>query len=143
VKPGLAVGARATFSRQVRREDTVPGLFGDAPVMDGMPEVLASAWMIGLFEWACVEQVAPFYEPGEGSLGIGFECTHVAATPPGLTVSVATELIVIDGRFLEFRVSGHDGIDLIGEGRHRRALVQWDRFNARLVSKRAAAAAQA
>ncbi len=137
MKPGLSIGDRATFSRVVRPEEVVPLLFPDARVMDPMPHVLASAYMIGLFEWACVEQIAPFYDPGEGSLGTGFEMTHVAPTPPGLAVTVETEIESFDGKFVWFKVRGHDGVDVIGEGRHQRAVVQWDRFNARVGRKRA------
>ena len=115
--------------------EVVPHLFSDARVMDDMPHVLASAFMIGLFEWACVEQLAPFYEQGEGTLGTGFEITHISPTPPGLTVTVETEVTSLDGKFIGFHVRGHDGCDLIGEGRHTRALVQWDRFEKRLQGK--------
>jgi len=143
VKPGLEIGARATFRREVRPEEVVPKLFPDARVMDDMPEVLASAYMIAVFEWACLEQIAPFYEAGEGSLGTGFEFTHVAPTPPGQTVTVETEVEQIDGNFIWFRVRGHDGQDMIGEGRHQRAIVSWDRFNAKVAAKRAAQAERA
>ncbi|MGB0658898.1 MAG: thioesterase family protein [Mangrovicoccus sp.] len=140
MKDGLIIGAKASFSRVIRPEEVVPRLFPDARVMDDMPEVLASAYMIGLFEWACVEQVAPFYEAGEGSLGTGFELTHVAPTPPGLTVTVETEIAEFDGKFIWFKVRGHDGQDVIGEGRHQRAFVKWDRFNAKVAAKSEAAA---
>ncbi|MBE3638732.1 thioesterase family protein [Mangrovicoccus algicola] len=139
MRPGLCIGDRATFSRVIRPSEVVPRLFADARVMDPMPHVLASACMIGLFEWACVEQIAPFYEAGEGSLGTGFEMTHVAPTPPGLTVTVETEIEQIDGKFIWFRVRGHDGQDMIGQGRHQRAVVQWDRFNTRVAGKLEAA----
>jgi fluoroacetyl-CoA thioesterase len=141
VRPGLSAGARSTFRRVVRDDETVPRLFPDARIMDDMPPVLASAYMIGLFEWACVEQVAPFYESGEGSLGIGFELTHVAPTPAGLSVTVETEVEAIDGRYLTFRVRGDDGAGTIGEGRHRRALVRWDRFAEKVEARRAQAQA--
>jgi len=137
VQAGLGIGMRGTFSRVVRPEEAVCRLFPDARIMDDMPEVLASAMMIGMMEWACVELVAPYYDEGEGSLGIGFDLTHVAPTPPGLTVTVETELTGIDGKYLTFHVRGHDGRDMIGAGTHRRAVVQWDRFEARLAAQRA------
>ncbi|RYH12443.1 thioesterase [Tropicimonas sp. IMCC6043] len=133
------MGDRAEFSRVVRLEEVVCRLFPDARIMEDMPEVLASAYMIGLFEWACVEQIAPYYEKGEGSLGIGFEMTHVAPTPPGLTVTVETEIVDIDGRFITFEVHGHDGQDMIGEGRHKRAVTRWEKFNAKVAAKAATA----
>lgn len=137
MKPGLSIGDRSTFSRVIRPDEIVPRLFSDARVMDDMPQVLASAYMIGLFEWACVEQLAPFYDEGEGTLGVGFDLTHIAPTPPGLTVTVDTEITKIDEKTIEFHVCGHDGHDTIGEGRHKRAVVQWERFEKRLQSKSA------
>lgn len=141
MKPGLAIGDRATFTREVRPDEVVCRLFPDARIMDGMPEVLASAYMIGMMEWACVEHIAPFYEEGEGSLGTGFEMTHVSPTPPGLQVTVETEIESIDGKFIWFRVRGHDGQDMIGEGRLQRAVVRWEKFNARVAGKAAMAQA--
>ena len=47
----------------------------------------------------------------------------------------------MEGRRASFHVRAHDGIDLIGEGRHERAIVTWDRFNAKVAEKTAAAAA--
>jgi len=32
-------------------------------------------------------------------------------------------------------VRAHDGVDLIGEGRHERVVVAWDKFNARVAQK--------
>ena len=139
MKSGLAIGDRATFARAVRPEEAVCRLFPDARIMDDMPDVLASAYIIGLFEWACVEQLAPFCEPGEGSLGIAFDLSHVSPTPPGLTVTVKTEVIGIDGRFITFHVRGSDGQDMIGEGRHKRAVTRWDKFNAKVAAKAARA----
>ncbi len=135
MKPGLKAGDTARFSREVLPDDTVPSLFGDAVVMHGMPEVLATAKMIGMMEWACVEQMKPYYEEGECSLGIHVDVSHLAPTPPGLTVTVESEVTEVDGRFLWFRVRAHDGVDLIGEGRHRRAVVNEERFRAKAETK--------
>jgi fluoroacetyl-CoA thioesterase len=42
-----------------------------------------------------------------------------------------------------FKVKAHDGLDLIGEGRHERFVVMWDKFNARLAQKMAKVAEMA
>ena len=39
------------------------------------------------------------------------------------------------GPRVTFDVTAHDGIDLIGRGRHQRFVVAWDKFNARLADK--------
>jgi fluoroacetyl-CoA thioesterase len=41
----------------------------------------------------------------------------------------------VSGRKLVFKVRAHDGIDLIGEGRHERVVVAWDRFKAKVAEK--------
>jgi fluoroacetyl-CoA thioesterase len=43
------------------------------------------------------------------------------------------------GLIHRFRVRAHDGIDLIGEGRHERFVVAWDKFKARVADKAAKA----
>ena len=105
-----------------------------------MPQVFATGFMVGLMEWTCLQLLAPHLDAGEGSLGIHIDVSHQAATPPGLTVTVDAECIAVDGRKATFRVRAHDGVDLIGEGRHERAIVVWDRFNARVADKAKAAA---
>ena len=62
--------------------------------------------------------------------------SHDAATPPGLTVTVTATCTKVDGRTAEFEFSGHDGIDRIGGGHHRRAIVHWDKFTQRVEQKR-------
>ena len=140
MKPGLKPGDRASFSMRVTAGDTVPALFADRRAFLDMPDVFATAKMVGLMEWACVEQLRPDYEDGEDSLGIHVDVDHSAPTLPGQVVTVETEVEEIDGRFLWFRVVAHDGIDQIGAGRHRRAVIDSTKFNDRLELKRAKAA---
>ena len=52
-----------------------------------------------------------------------------------MTVKVDVEVAEVNGRKVAFKVSAHDGMDLIGEGRHERVVVAWDRFSARLAEK--------
>jgi fluoroacetyl-CoA thioesterase len=139
VKPGLKSGDRARFSMTVQPADTVPALFADRNAFPEMPVVFATANMVGLMEWACVEQMRPFYEDGEGSLGVHVDVDHTAPTLPGQVVTVETEVEQVDGRFIWFKVVAHDGIDQIGAGRHRRAVIRNEKFNDRLVTKRAQA----
>lgn len=139
MKSGLAIGDTATFARVVPEDETVSRLFADSALLATMPEVFATAYMVGLMEWGCCEQIAPFYEDGECSLGIHVDISHLAPTPPGMTVTVTSRVAELDGRFIWFDVSLHDGVDLIGEGRHRRALVSRDRFQAKAAAKAQAA----
>jgi fluoroacetyl-CoA thioesterase len=83
--------------------------------------------------------LAPHLDPGEGSLGVHVDVSHLAATPPGMTVTVDAEVVQVAGNRVAFTVKAHDGIDPIGEGRHERYVVTWDKFNARVAAKAAKA----
>ncbi len=137
MKPGLAIGDRATFRHRIGAEHTVPALYPESAQFRAMPGVLATGYMVGLMEWACLEQLAPFMDEGEGSLGTHVDVSHTAPTPPGMVVEVATEVTGIDGRFVWFAVSAHDGRDLIGKGRHQLAVVSWEKFVPKAMAKAA------
>lgn len=138
MRPGLTVGAKGRHAWRVTEGELVPALFGGTAFPD-MPSVFATAQMVALMEWACVEQLRPFYDEGEDSLGIHVDVDHGAPTLSGQTVTVETEVEEIEGRLVWFRVRAHDGVDVIGQGRHRRALINAAKFNDRLTAKRVAA----
>jgi len=135
MKPSLKAGLRHRFSYTVPMNKTVPFTYPEAPEIASMPKVFATGFMIVLMEWACVQLITPHLDAGEGSLGTHVDVSHLAATPPGFTVTVDVECVKVDGRKLEFHVRAHDGVDLIGEGRHERAVVAWEKFNARVAQK--------
>lgn len=139
MKPTLQPGLTHRLAFAVPASKTVPNLYPEAPEFQAMPAVFATGFMVGLMEWACVQLLAPHLDAGEGSLGTHIDVSHLAATPPGLTVTVEAECIAVDGRKLGFRVKAHDGVDPIGEGRHERVVVAWDKFNARVAAKAAGA----
>lgn len=136
MKSRPALGDRHTFSFTVTEAKTVPRLYPESAEFSAMPQVFATGYMVGLLEWACIDALSPHLEEGEGSLGIAIDVTHSAATLPGQTVTVSVECIESDDNRLGWRVAAHDGIDPIGEGTHRRAVVRWDRFNVRMEEKR-------
>ncbi len=136
MKPTLQPGLKHQFTYVVPKNKTVPYLYEDSADMRHMPDVFATAFMIGLMEWTCVQLLAPHLDEGEGSLGVSVDVSHIAATPPGFAVAVDAEVLEVDGRKLVFKVSAHDGVDLIGEGRHGRAIVSWRRFQHRVDEKR-------
>jgi len=101
-----------------------------------MPEVLATGYLVGLLEWACIEAINPHLDwPREQSLGTQISVSHLAATPPGLTVTVDVLLDTIEGRKLTFSVSAHDGVDRITEGTHQRVVIDAARFAGKVAEK--------
>jgi fluoroacetyl-CoA thioesterase len=139
MKQTLQPGLKHRFAYKVPPNKTVPHLYPEAADFQEMPQVFATGFMVGLMEWACIQLMEPHLDAGEGSLGIHVDFSHLAATPPGLTVTVDAECTAVNGRKLSFQVRAHDGVDLIGEGRHERAVVAWDKFNARVAQKATAA----
>jgi len=138
MKPSLSPGLTFDLSYRVPEEKTVPHVYPESALFQAMPRVFATAYLVGLFEWACMEALEPHLEPGEQSVGVDIRVSHTAATPPGLTVNVRVQIQAVDGRRVTFRVSAHDGVELIGEGTHQRAVIQAERFLQKVAQKGAA-----
>lgn len=137
MKPTLQPGLTHQFQFTVPSTKTVPHLYPESALFQQMPQVLATGYMVGLMEWACIEAIRPHLDwPREQSLGTHVNFSHLAATPPGLTVTVDVRLDRIDGRRLLFSVTAHDGIDQITAGTHERVIIDAARFNAKLAGKR-------
>jgi fluoroacetyl-CoA thioesterase len=103
-----------------------------------MPPVFATANMIALVEWTCVEVLAPYIGPEERTVGTHIDISHRAATPIGMTVTAHVELVAIEGRRLRFKVECRDEVNTIGDGVHERTVIDYGRFMERLANKRGA-----
>ena len=66
----LSAGLRFEFSYRVPEQKTVPYVYPESALFQAMPHVFATAYLVGLFEWACMEAMQPHLEPGEQSLGV-------------------------------------------------------------------------
>ena len=136
MKESLQPGLSFEFRFQVPETRTVPYLLPESPEFQLMPNVLASGFMVGLIEWACIQAVNPHLDwPQEQTVGIGFALNHTAATPPGLTVTVRVTLKEKEGRKLTFAVVADDGVDQISEGSHERFVIDAAKFNAKAAAK--------
>ena len=136
MKDTLRPGLTFQFRYKVPKDKTVPCLLPESPEFGLMPEVLATGFMVGLIEWTCIQAVNPHIDwPKEQTVGIGINVTHIAATPPGLTVTVKVTLVKVDGRKLTFSLAPDDGIDTISEGIHERFVIDVEKFNARVFQK--------
>jgi fluoroacetyl-CoA thioesterase len=132
LKPGLTF----EFSFAVPENKTVPHLYPESPEFQVMPKVLATGFMVGLFEWACIRAVNPHIDwPREQTVGIHVQLSHIAATPPGLTVTVKGKLEAVEGRKLTFSLIADDGIETISEGTHDRFVIDAAKFNGKAAAK--------
>ena len=136
MKPTLQAGLRHRFRYTVPDNKTVPHLYPESESFQQMPQVLATGFMVGLMEWACIEAIKPHLDwPREQSLGTLVNFPHLAATPPGLTITVDVTLDKVDGRRLFFSVVAHDGVDRITEGSHERVVIDKKKFEDKLTAK--------
>ena len=93
-------------------------------------DVFSTPAMIGLMERTCVELVEPYLDPEEQTVGIHVDVRHMAPTKIGQKVTVTVELLEIKGKRLRYAVSAiNDQGVKIGEGMHRRAVINTERFS--------------
>lgn len=137
MKDSLKPGLTYQFKFTVPETKTVPRLYPESELFQQMPEVLATGYLVGLLEWACIEMLEPHLDwPREQSLGTHVDFSHTAATPPGLTITVDVRLDKVEGRKLVLKLAAHDGVETISEGTHERHVIDVARFNAKVAAKR-------
>ena len=136
MKETLQSGITFTHCYRVPQEKTVPFVYEESDLFQTMPPVFATAFMVGLMEWACMEALRPHMEEGEISLGTNICVTHVAATPPGMQVDVEVKLLEVNGPRTKWAITARDEMDLIGEGTHERFSIAGDKFRG-IVAKKA------
>lgn len=125
-----------THRYQVPQNKTVPYVFEESDLFQNMPPVFATAFMVGLMEWACMEALRPYMDDGEISLGTNICVTHSAATPPGMQVDVDVKLLEVSGPRTKWSITARDEKDLIGEGTHERFTIDGTKFRS-IVAKKA------
>lgn len=123
-----------------------PGLRGEVTLLvaeehtasylgSGVVQVLATPQMVLLMERAGVAAVDHLLPQGFGTVGVRLDVGHLAPTPVGFQVWATAELTEADGRRLTFRVEVRDENELVGEGTHRRTIVDVQRFSERVAKK--------
>jgi fluoroacetyl-CoA thioesterase len=136
MKESLKPGLTFEFQYKVPEDKTVPHLYPEFPEGQVMPDVFATGYMVGLFEFACIKFVNAHLDwPNEQTVGIAINVNHTAATPPGFTVTVKGVLEAVEGRKLTFSIEAFDGIDKISSGTHDRFVIVADKFNAQVAAK--------
>ena len=95
-------------------------------------DVFSTPAMIGLMECTCVLLVAPYLGENEQTVGIHVDVRHTAPTKIGQSVTVTAELLEVKDNKLRFALSAvNDQGVKIGEGTHRRALIDTKSFAGR------------
>jgi fluoroacetyl-CoA thioesterase len=137
MKASLVAGIEHQFTFRITASKTVPALYPEADEFQVMPEVFATGFMVGFFEWACIRAVNPHLNwPDEQTVGTRIDVSHTAATPPGFEVTATVKLVEVDRRRLVFEIEAHDGVDTIARGRHERFVIDKSKFDAKLDQKK-------
>jgi len=95
--------------------------------------VLATSALLALAEGACCAAVADDLDADETSVGTWSEVEHLRPVPVGRTVCAHATLVGHHGRRLEFTVSVERDGETVARVRHRRMLVDRERFLAGLT----------
>jgi len=132
-RTSLPIGLRHSEQMVVALHHTVPQIEKDWLGFKDMPPVFATAMMVGFVEQTCIQALRPYLSEGQHTVGTHISMSHVAPTPIGRTVTAHIQLNKVDGRMLEFKVSCEDDRNIIGEGTHRRAIINIEKFISRLV----------
>ena len=69
------------------------------------------------------------------SVGTVVEIKHLSATPVGAEITLNAEITNIDQRRISFKVSAKDKIEIIGEGKHERFIINIPRFKEKFYKK--------
>ena len=126
----IPVGLRGTYAMTVKPEH-LASQFKDTI----LPPVLATPIMVLIMENAALNTVRDYLEPDEAAVGTQINVKHLAATPVGHRVVAEAEVIEVDGRRIEFKVTARDEIEQIGAGTHQRMVVNLGRLKSRLAAK--------
>jgi fluoroacetyl-CoA thioesterase len=126
----IPLGTKGTFTLLVLPEH-LANRFKDSM----LPQVLATPVMVLIMENAALNAMRPYLDPGESAVGTAIDVRHLAATPVGHQVRAEAEVVKVQGKRIEFKVSAHDEIEQIGTGTHQRIVIDLASFNARLAQK--------
>ena len=118
----VELGMKGEVSTMAEREDSA------LEVGSGSLLVYATPCMVALMEGAACEAIAEGLDEGETTVGIELNIKHVAATPVGMEVRAEAEVTAVEGKIVSFSLRAYDEAGLIGEGTHKRALVNSQRF---------------
>lgn len=106
-------------------------------VGSGGLDVYATPCMTALMERAAYSLLQRELPEGKTSVGTKLDVFHVSPSPVGMRVRAVARVTEVsaDGRTVAFHVAAYDDAGLIGEGSHRRAVVDAGRFMEKCSSK--------
>ena len=110
-------------------EDRVITFMGDELRVYETPSMIADV------EYACRDLLFEHLPQGWDSVGVLVNMEHLAPTPLGHDVVIVVEIQLIHKRRVSFECEVFDRLELVGSGRHDRAIISVDRHRPRVLDK--------
>jgi len=104
-------------------------------VGSGGSRVLATPWMIAFMERVAYRLLKEHLGEGESSVGVLVDVRHMAPTPIGANIRVKAEVEMLENSQVTFAVTAWDQFEKIGTGKHRRVVIDEERFLRRVSAK--------
>lgn len=117
-KKGLA----GESSIKVQKENTAMELGS------GLVPVFSTPMLVAVMENAAINALEDHIPDENTTVGGQINCTHLAPTPVGMTVTARAELVEISGNKLVFKIEAYDELEKIGEATHSRFVVNLQSF---------------
>ena len=127
--------ARVTMGMSAENTVTVTSDMTVGHFVADMPRVYATPIMILHMEIASGSAIASHLPEGFVSVGMDVKVRHLAATPVGRTIRTTARVIEIDRTSVVFEVEAWDDGRKIGDGTHRRGIVNVAEFEKRFGVK--------
>jgi predicted thioesterase len=121
----LTIGMSAEMQLLITRQMTI-GHF-----VPGMPYVYATPMMVLHMEMAAGSAIADALQDGFVSVGMEVNVRHLAATPIAGAVRIIARVTGIGAKSIIFDVEAWNDVRKIGEGTHRRGIVNVLEFEKR------------
>ena len=104
-------------------------------VGSGTLRVLGTPVLARLYEQAAQLLAGTYCEAGTTTVGCSLSLSHDAPTPLGMEFTVTATLVKHEGRIFEFDLEATDAKGVISRGKHTRAAVFSDKFQAKADAK--------
>jgi predicted thioesterase len=101
----------------------------------GDERVLGTPWMISFMERVSNRLVADHLPEGYMSVGVHVDVKHLAATPMNAHIRVRAEILEVNKNRILLKVEAWDVIEKIGDGNHKRAVVERAGFMQQVMQK--------
>ena len=125
----ITVGSKGEVCTLVELEDTA------LSVGSGNLRVYATPCMAALMEGAACEALDGLLSEEQTTVGTELNISHLSATPVGMEVKATATVTAVEGKTISFALEAYDEVGKVGEGTHKRVIVNSQRFLDKTYSK--------